>query len=431
MGLIGIVVLLVFCFLNVPVGFVMILVGFFGMWLVKGFNPALSLISNEPFTVSSTYVYSVIAFFTLMGYTASHTRISADAFYFMDKWLGQLKGGLAMGTIAAAAIFAAICGNPIATASTVCTAALDEMRKYRYNDELSLGTIAAGGNLGFLFPPSLAFIIYGVMTQMSIGSLFMAGIMPGILLAVLMMATIYIMCWFRPSLSPKRQPISWKERVVSIPRILPVLIIIILVLGGIYAGIFTPTEAGAVGVFGVMLVAFLYKQLNRKTFIASIRQAAIMSAMVFILIIGAMIFSRFLVVTEVPSSVAKFAASLEVPRIVILATVLIIYGLLGCVIDIMAMVIVIIPIIHPLLVSLGYEPLFIATVIVLMVLVGNISPPFGIVVFTLSGMVRDVALFRIFRGVLPFIGAMIACVVIIIIFPQIATWLPGMMMKGG
>ena len=365
-----------------------------------------------------------------MGFTASQTRISSDAFYFMDKWLGSIAGWPGNGDNRGRGHFCLDGGNPIATASTVCTAALSEMRKYRYDDELSLGTIAAGGNLGFLFPPSLAFIIYGVMTQRSIGALFMAGIFPGILLAILLMGTIYVMCWLKPSLSPKRLPISWKERITSTPRILPVLIIIVLVLGGIYAGLFTPTEAGAVGVFAVLVVAFLYKQLNWKNFKVSLRQAALMSAMVFILIIGAMIFSRFLVVTEVPSTVAKFVAGLEVPRLVILVAILIIYGLLGCVVDIMAMVIVTIPIIHPLLVGLGYDPLFIATVIVLMVLVGNISPPFGIVVFTLSGMVKDVPLFRIFRGVMPFIAAMGACVIIIIIFPQIATWLPHMMKSG-
>jgi tripartite ATP-independent transporter DctM subunit len=426
-GIIGICALLVLIFLRMPVGFAMALVGFAGMLFVQGIDPAISLIANEPYAVASYYVYSVIPLFVFMGFLASHSKLSENAFFTLNKWIGQLRGGLAMGTVAACTIFAAICGDPISTAATITSVSLPEMRRYKYSDQLSLGAIAAGGNLGFLIPPSLVFIIYGVLTEQSIGVLFISGIFPGLLLAACFMLTIYIICKIKPSMAPPALSVSWMERIRAVPRILSVLFVIVLVLGGIYTGIFTPTEAGAMGVFVILVLSFAMKQLNWKGLTAAIGEAAIMTGMVFILIIGAMIFSRFLIITEVPMSLANFIVGLEVPPIVILITVLLVYIFIGFIMDIVAIIIVAVPILHPLLVSLGFDPVWLAVLTVVTILIGNVSPPVGIVCFALAGMVRDVPLVTIFRGVFPFIGAMFVCLIILIVFPEIALWLPGMM----
>ena len=431
LGITGIVVLLVLIFLQMPVGLAMALIGFTGMTIIAGIKPAFSLIANEPYAVAANYVYSVIPLFVFMGYLASHTRLSADAFFVLDKWIGRLRGGLAMGAIGACTIFAAICGDPISTSATITTVSLSEMRKYGYKDQLSLGAIAAGGNLGFLIPPSLVFIIYAILTEQSIGVLFMSGILPGLLLSASFILTIYLQCLIDPNLAPVGPKTTWLERIKSTPRILGVLFIIVLVLGGIYTGIFTPTEAGAVGVFAIVILALVTRQLLWHSFSTAIIEAAVMTGMVFILIIGAMIFSRFLVIAEVPLNLANFVANLDILPIFILIAVLIVYILVGFIMDIVAILIVAIPILHPLLVGLGFDPVWLAVLTVVTVLIGNVSPPFGIVCFALAGMVRDVPLFTIFRGVLPFVLAMLVCLVLLVAFPQIALWLPSMMRVGG
>jgi C4-dicarboxylate transporter DctM subunit len=426
-GLVGVGILLLLMFLNIPIGFAMALVGFFGMWLVRGMNPALALLANEPYSVASHYVYSVIPFFIFLGNLASHTRLSADAFFTLDKWLGHFRGGLAMGTMGTCAIFAAVCSDPISCAATTCNISLAEMRKYQYNDQLSLGTIAAGGNLGFLIPPSLVFIIYGLLTEQSIGVLFMSGIVPGIMLTIIYMITINLICRINPQMASSRPAVSWKERIAGTRKVFGVLIVIVLILGGIYAGIFTPTEAGAVGVFGIIIVALAGKYLTWKGFTGAITETASMLGMIFILVIGAMIFSRFLVITEVPMGMVNFIAGLNVPRLVVLIAFLIIYAIIGCLMDIMSIVIVATPILHPVLVGLGFDPVWVAVLTVITVLMGNISPPFGIVVFALAGMVPDVPLYTIFRGIMPFLAATIIGLAILVAFPEIALWLPHMM----
>jgi len=365
-----------------------------------------------------------------MGNLASQTRISADAFFALDKWLGHFKGGIAMGTMGTCTIFAAIFSDPISTAATTCTLSLSEMRKYKYSDQLSLGTIAAGGNLGFLIPPSLAFIIYGILTETSIGKLFSSGILPGLLLAAIYMITISLIVRLNPQMASSRPPASWKERFASTRKLTGVLVVILLILGGIYTGTFTPTEAGAVGVFGVILVALAGRYLTWKGFKGAVKETAGMLAMIFILVIGAMIFSRFLVLTEVPMGMTDFVAGLSVPPILVLIVVLIIYIFIGCIMDIMSIVIVATPILHPVLVSLGFDPLWVAVLTVITILMGNISPPFGIVVFALSGMVPDVPMYTIFKGIMPFLLATLVGLAILIAFPQIALWLPGMMGRG-
>ncbi len=429
-GVVGVCVLLILIFLKMPIGFAMAFIGFTGVALIKGFDPALSLIANEPYAEASDYVLSVIPLFVFMGYLAAHTRLSADAFYVLNKWIGHLPGGLAMGTVGACTIFAAICGDPISTAATITSVSMPEMRKFGYKDQFSLGAIAAGGNLGFLIPPSLVFIVYAVLTNQSVGILFMAGIMPGLLLSALFMLTIYTIAKINPRMAPTGPKANWMERIKASPKIFWLLVVILLVLGGIYTGIFTPTEAGAVGSFVIIAVTVGTKQLTWGGFKDTLGDTAVMTGRVFILVIGAMTFNRFLVVTGIPMALTSFIAALEVPAIVTLIIILVAYILIGFIMDIMAILIVAIPILHPLLVGLGFDPVWLTVLTVITVLIGNISPPVGIVVFALSGMVKDVPLFTIFRGVFPFIGAMVVCLIILMIFPQITVWLPNMMMPG-
>lgn len=429
-GVIGIFFLLVLIFFKMPVGFAMAFIGAIGMFIGEGFHPAFSLIANEPFTVSSYYIYCAIPLFIFMGSIGAHTRLSADAFYTLNKWIGHFPGGLAMGAVAVCTIFAAMCSDPISTSATITTASLKEMRKYHYSDQLSLGIIAAAGNLGFLIPPSLVLIIYGVLTEQSIGSLFMAGILPGLMVSVCFMITILIICKLKPDLAHRAPKTGWLERIKATPRIFRVLIVIALVLGGIYSGVFTPTEAAAVGVFAILVIALIGKQLTWHGFKIALGETSLMTGMIFILIIGAMIFSRFLVIAEVPSSLANFIGGLNIPPLLILIAVLIAYILLGCIMDLMSILIVAVPILHPMLVGLGYNPLLLAVLTVLTVLIGNVTPPVGIVVFALSGMVKDVPIFTIFRGVVPFIFTMIICLILLIAFPQISIWLPNMMTIG-
>ena len=422
-GLIGICVLLVLMFLKMPIGFCMAFIGGLGMLLLKGYSPMISLFGTEPFSHASDYILSVIPLFVFMGFLAAYTPMGSEAFYTLNKWIGHLPGGLAMGTVGACTIFAAICGDPISTAATITSVSLREMRKYNYKDHFSLASIASGGNLGFLIPPSLIFIVYAIMTEQSVGTLFISGILPGLMLSAMFMVTIYIVAKWNPQVAPPAPAVSWSERLSSTPRVFWVLVVIILVLGGIYGGVFTPTEAGAVGSLVMLIIALIRKQLPWKNFKLTLSDTAMMVGRVFILIIGAFIFNRFLVSTDFPQAVASFVAGFVMPRYATLAIVLIVYLIIGCIMDIAAIILVLVPILHPLLVQLGFDPVWLAVLTTITVLIGQVTPPVGIVVFALSGM-TDVPSFTIYRGCLPFIYAMLIGLVILIIFPEISLFLP-------
>lgn len=429
-GIIGLCVLLLLIFLNMPIGPSMILVGFIGLCVVRGIVPGLSAIGIEPFRQSATYVLSVIPLFVLMGFLAHQVGTSSDTFYAINKWIGHIRGGLAIATTGACAMFAAISGCAIATATTVGVVALPEMRRYKYADELSTGCIASAGNLGFLIPPSLGFIYYAILTEQSIGLLFMSGILPGLLLTFLFAVTIWVMCRINPGLAPKLPKAGWRERLGAVRYVAPTLVIIALVLGGIYAGIFTPTEAAAVGVFGITVIGLINRRLTWKGFKDSLCETAKMTGMIFVLLIGATMLGRFMAITDIPFELADYISGLSVSPYVVLVAVLILYILIGFVMDIMAMLLLVIPIFHPVLAGLGFDPVWLAVITIITVLMGHISPPVGIVVYALSGMVKDVPMFTIFRGALPFLGAMLVCLIILIAFPQIALFLPHLMRPG-
>ena len=426
---IGVGIFLILMFLKMPIGLAMALAGFIGICFARGVSPALNNIGVNAYSTATSYHLSVIPLFILMGVLAGYGGVSKDAFSTLHKWVGHFPGGLAMATSGACAAFGAVCGDHIATAATMCSAALPEMRRYKYKDELSLGCIAASGNLGFLIPPSAAFIVYGFITQVSIGSLFMAGILPGLLLTLLFWLAIYLQCRVNPMIAPPGPKVNWRERLKALRGIWGIFILFIIVMGGIYAGVFTPTEAGAVGALATFILSVISRQLTWSGFINSLFETIKTTALIFLLIIGAMIFSTFLTASEIPITLGAYIENLEVNRYVILGAILMFYVITGFFMDIFALLLVSLPIVFPIVVlSLGFDPVFFGVLAVLTIAMGSISPPVGILVFAVHGIVREVPLFTIFRGCLPFLGAMFICLIILVAFPQISLVLPNLML---
>jgi len=427
LGILGIIVLFVFIFLNVPVGFSLAGIGILGVCLTRGLDSGLNILGVEYYRTASTYVFSVIPLFIGMGFLASHADLSRQAFIVIRNFIGHRRGGMAMASTVACSIFAAICGDSIATATTIGSVSLPEMRRYKYKDTLSLGCIAAGGNLGFLIPPSLGFIFYAILTEQSVGVLFISGILPGILLTVLFLIAIWIWCRIDKNAAPASDRVGWGERIRSLHSIISPLVLILLILGGIYLGFFTPTEAGAVGLFGVLVVGIVTRSLSMDGFIKAMFDSAVLVGRIFILITGAIIFGRFITFTEIPPHLAQAIVDANLHPYLVLCIVLGFYVLIGFVMDIMSIILLAAPILHPILVQLGFDPVWLAAATMVTVLMGNISPPVGIVVYAMSGFVEDATVFTIFRGTFPFLGMMLIGLILMILFPQIALFLPDLM----
>ncbi len=428
---IGIVFFLILMFIRMPIGVAMIIAGIVGICLIRGVPAALTNTGITAFRTASSFHLSVIPLFLLMGALASQGGVSKGAFSSLNKWVGHLPGGLAMATTGACAAFGAVCGAHIATAATMCSAALPEMRRYKYADELSLGCISAGGNLGFMIPPSGAFIVYGFITQVPVGPLFIAGILPGLLLTLLFWITIYIECRLRPDLATPSPRVSWMDRIKGLKGLWGILVVFIIVMGGIYVGIFTPIEAGAIGAFATFILGLLNRQLTCRGFLDSLFETLNTTAMIFLIIIGAMIFGSFLTASEITITMANFIEGLEVSPYVVLMSILIFYIICGFFMEVFALLLVSLPVVFPIVTSLGFDPLAFGVLSVLTIMMGAISPPFGIVVFAIHGMVRETPLFTIFRGCLPFLAAMFVCLIILVAFPQISLVLPNLMMSYG
>jgi C4-dicarboxylate transporter, DctM subunit len=426
-GAIGVGIFLVLMFLKMHVGIAMMIGGFVGIMLARGLPAAFSTISTTVYRVGSSEYLAVVPLFVLMGILAGSGGVSAGAFQAFNKWFGHLRGGLAMAAVGACAAFGAVCGDNIATAATMCKVALPEMRKYGYSDVLSTGAIAAGGNLGILIPPSTAFIVYGFITQTPIGSLFISGIIPGILLTVMFMVTIYIMCKANPGLARKAPAASWKERFVAIKDVWGIVVVFLIVMGGLLRGFFTPSEAGAVGAVAVILVSLINRKFSFKSTGSSLLEAGKITAMIMLLIFGAMIFSHFLTTSEIAQGIANTIREADLNKFLVMAIIMIIYILLGCIMDIWALLIITLPIFFPLLSDIGFDSLQFGVLSVLCIMIGCITPPVGVVIFALSGMVRDVPMFDIFKGAMPFLTAMVILLIILIFVPQLSTFLPDLM----
>lgn len=410
-----------------PVAFVMLLVGTVGFAVVVSPQAALTMVCSDVFNTISSHSLTVIPLFVFMGQVAFHAGISKRLFNAAYNWLGWLPGGLAMATVGACAGFGAICGSGPATAATMSAVALPEMKRYRYSMELATGTVAAGGTLGMLIPPSVVFIVYGVMTEQSIGKLFMAGVVPGLLIAVMFCVMIWWQCRRRPSLGPAAQGITWSARWRSLSGVIETLLLFALVIGGMFAGWFTPTEAAAVGAAGSLLIAVVRRQLSRQALVKALMETARTSCMVMIIVAGAVIFGRFLAVTRIHFELATWLTALAAPPWMVVALIVLFYLVCGCFIDALGLVMLTIPIFYPVIQSLNYDLIWFGVIIVVVTQMGVISPPVGVNVYVVSGMERDVALHTVFKGALPFLVCLILAAALLVAFPQLSLWLPSLM----
>lgn len=426
-GIIGILVLLaVLFFLGMPVGFAMGIVGFCGFWYVVSFKAAINMVGADIWATFSKYGLTVVPLFIFLGYLAFNSGIAERLYNAAYKWLGHWRGGLAIATIGADELFAAICGSNTATAATMGTVALPQMTKYNYDNRLSTGTVVTGGTLGTVMPPSVVLIVIGLQTEQSIIKLFLGGILPAVLLGVLFVLTIFIVCRINPHFGPAGPKTSFKEKLISLAGVIEALAIFLLVIGGLYWGLFTPTEAGAVGVFFTLVVTIGTRRLTWKGFIDSIRDSLKISAMVFFLVTGAIIFGRFLAVTRLPFLVADFASSLPVSPYVILTLVLFIYLLGGCFIDSLGFLVLTIPIFFPLGMALGFDPVWYAIILTMVTTMGALTPPVGVNIYVVKALAPEVELSTIFKSVSFFLMACVVCIILLVLFPQIVLFIPGM-----
>jgi C4-dicarboxylate transporter, DctM subunit len=425
-ALIGFALLFILLVGSMPVGFAMATAGLIGFASVVNPGAAFSMATIDLYSTFSDYNLTTIPLFVLMGQVAFHTGISQGLFHAAYHWLGRLPGGLAMSTVGACTVFGAICGSGPATAATMASVALPEMRRYRYDMELATGCVAAGGGLGMLIPPSIVFIVYAILTEQSIGKLFIAGIAPGLMIAALFCAVIYVECRRRPHLGPRGPGSPWRAKFAALLGIWETVMLFLLVMGGMFLGFCTPTEAAAIGAAGALLIALAKRRLTRRILGQCLTETVRTSCMVMTIVAGAIIFGRFLAVTQVPTTLASGLSGLPLPGWCILVLILLFFFIGGCFLDALALNILTIPVFYPVIVALNYDLIWFGVMMVVVTMIGVITPPVGVCVYVVSGMARDVALEKIFRGSLPFLWALVLAAVLLILFPRIATFLPGL-----
>jgi C4-dicarboxylate transporter DctM subunit len=426
-GILGIIILVLLFLLRFPVAFAMALVGFVGVGYLTTPEAALGLIGRSIFEDFTSYPLSVIPMFILMGDFAFASGISKRLYQTAYTWVGQLRGGLTIATVFACAGFGAICGSSTATAATMGQIALPEMKKYKYDDTLATGTVAASGTLGVMIPPSTILIVYGYLTEGSIGKLFIAGVLPGILLSIFFAATVALLCWRNPTIGPSGARTTWKEKLLSMTGIIPALLLFLLAIGGLFAGWFSPTQAGAIGAGGALVIGLGRRQLTWRSFFDAGREGVRTSCMVLFIIAGATIFGKFMAVTRIPFVLAEWLGGLPLHPMVIMSLIMFIYLIGGCFMDSMALIVLTVPIFYPLVKQLGFDLVWFGIIIVLMGEMGVLTPPVGVNVYVIKGISPGVPLEIIFKGIFPFLLALIIVTIIICIFPQIATFLPSFM----
>jgi tripartite ATP-independent transporter DctM subunit len=426
-GLLGLAALMALLFTGLPVGFLMAIIGFAGFACIVSFDAALTLVANDVYSVFSSYNLTVIPLFVFMGQLAFHSGISTRLFAAAYTCAARLPGGLAIAAIGACAGFSAICGSTNATAATMAAAILPEMKRYKYKPTLATGVVAAGGSLGILIPPSVIFIVYGIMTEQSIGKLFLAGLVPGIFLSLMFIAAILIWVALSPGLAPPGPRTTFKEKVLSLAGLGETLALFALVMGGLFTGLFTPTEAGGIGAFGTLLIAVIRRKIDWQGCKAALNETTRISCMIMVIVAGATIFGHFLAVSRIPFDIASWITGLDMNKGLIMLIIILLYVVGGCFIDALALVMLITPIFFPVIVQLGYDPIWFGVMIVMLTQIGVITPPVGINVYVVSGVARDVPLQTIFKGVVPLLIALIAATMLLIPFPQIALFLPGFM----
>ena len=427
-GILGSALLLFLLFLGMPIAFVMMFVGFLGISYLASVNAALPVVAKTLYETAAYYPYTIIPLFILMGGFAGSAGITRELYETFDKWFRRLPGGLGIATIAACAFFAALSGSSVAASAAMGTIAIPEMRRFHYAPKLAVGVVAAGGTLSFLIPPSLGFVVYGMLTEQSIGKLLISGILPGIILSLAFTVIVVFQVKLNPSLAPATSgEVSWKEKLLAFSGIWETLLVFFIVMGGIYLGFINPTEAGAIGATALFVIVLLKRKLTLKNLSLSLLEAARISVLVLFLVAGANVFSYFLALSTIPTAVSSWMAGLLVSRYVILSIIVIIYLILGCFLDAISMMVLTMPVIFPVIKALGFDPIWFGVICVIMMEAGLITPPVGLNIYTLAGVAKDVPMEEIFRGAVPFLLSMIAIVILITIFPKICLFLPSMM----
>jgi len=429
-GMCGVILLVALFLTGLEMAYCMILVGFLGFTFLMSFPAACSLVIKDFFDNFTTYSYTVIPLFIVMGEFASNSNIAKRLYLGAHKWFGHIPGGLAMTTVAGATAFKAMCGSSLATVGTFSNLAMPEMDRYGYKRELSAGTIASVSTLGNILPPCTVLIIYGLQVEQSIGRLFLAGIVPSLAIAILFMVVIAGWVSLKPGIAPRAEKATWKERFVVIPDALIVLIIFGIVIGGMITGFFSPTESGTIGTVAIFLLALVRGEVNSVMILRSFKGALKTSIMVLMLIAGSAIFGHFLTITEIPMIAAKWAGGLPIPGFFIMLLIIAIYLLGGSIMDDLAFMVLATPIFFPTAVELGYDPIWFGILICVTLMIGGLIPPVAIYVFIL-GNITGIPFKTIYRGVVPFLAALVLALIILFIFPQIALWLPNLMMGKG
>jgi tripartite ATP-independent transporter DctM subunit len=425
--LVGITAFLVLIFLlaiTVPIGVAMMLCGVGGLAMIIGLVPSLSLFGTTVMQSVVTYDLSIIPLFILMGALASRSGLSQELYDAFNAWLGGFRGGLALATVGACGAFAAICGSSVATAATMSKVALPEMKKYRYSDSMATGSVAAGGIIGILIPPSVILVLYGLLTESSIGDLFIAGFLPGILTILVFMIVISIVTRLNPESGPAGEKSTWKQKLNATLKTWAITALFATVIGGIYFGVFTPTEAAGVGAFGALFIAFSRKRLNRDMMKETLLETGQTSAMIFTILIGAITLNNLVIFSGLANALADFVSGLDMSPSTVMLIILLMYLIMGCFLDALAMILLTVPIFYPIVSDLGYDPIWFGIIVVMVVELGLITPPIGMNVFVIKGMVQSVPLVSIYKGVLPFVIGQVVLIIAVFLIPEIALWLP-------
>jgi tripartite ATP-independent transporter DctM subunit len=423
-AMLGLAAFLVLAFLRVPMAFAMGVVGFFGVWWKLSFNAASAMIAQLTYETGMSYTLSVIPLFILMGNFVVRAGISDELFHAAYCYLGHKRGGLALSTVVASAGFGAICGSSIATAATFSKVAYPPMTSYRYKPALSAGVIAAGGTLGILIPPSVIMVIYGIMTETSIGKLFAAGIIPGLIATVLLCLAVKWIAWRDPEAGPAAERHSWAETLAATRKIWTVVALFVLVIGGIYVGAFTATEGAGIGAGGAFLFALARRSLSLRTLYEVLVDSAKTTSMLFMILIGALLFAAFVNYTTMPADLKAFVSQFKETPWLVIAAICVVYILLGTAMEELSMILLTVPLFFPVVTSLGYDPVWFGIVVVVVVQIGMISPPVGMNIFVVKNMLPQVSIGTIFRGITPFTVALVVMLALLLAFPQLATWLP-------
>ncbi len=426
-ALIGLLAFMVLAIARIPMAFAMGIVGFAGVAYKLNFNVASAMIAQVAYETGLAYTLSVVPLFILMGNFVAHARMSEELYHAAYCFLGHKRGGLAMSTVVACAGFGAICGSSIATAATFTKVSYPSMKKYGYKDTLAVGSIAAGGTLGILIPPSVIMVIYGILTETNIGKLFAAGIIPGLVATILLCGAVKWITWRDPDAGPPAEPHSWAERLESLRHVWPVIVLFVLVIGGIYAGAFTATEGAGIGAGGAFLFALVRRALTWKILLDVLVESARTTSMLFMILIGALLFANFVNYTTMPADLKSFVTQFNVHPTLVIVAICFVYILLGTAMEELSMMLLTVPLFFPVITALGYDPIWFGIMVVIVVQIGMISPPVGMNIFVVKNLLRHVSLGEVFRGVTPFTFALVALLAAVVAFPGIVTWLPGFM----